>query len=191
MLPHVIDVEEAMAPDAPLLHDDLFTAGVEPKPTKPSNIAKRVHFAKGDIDGRLREADVIVERRYTTAAGAPGLYRAACLRRARSAPTASARSAAPARASSWSAPTAPSCWASTSSNIRATPAEIGGGFGGKTLVYLEPVALALSKKSGRPVKMVMTREEVFRATGPTSGAVDRGQDRRQEGRHHRRRRSTC
>ena len=57
------------------------------------------------------------------------------------------------------------------SNIRCTPAEIGGGFGGKTLVYLEPLALALSKKSGRPVKMQMTREEVFRASGPTSGAT--------------------
>ena len=56
-------------------------------------------------------------------------------------------------------------------NIRAIPAEIGGGFGGKTLVYLEPVALALSQKSGRPVKMVMSREEVFRATGPTAGGV--------------------
>src|SRR4029077_19365808 len=50
-------------------------------------------------------------------------------------------------------------------------AEIGGGFGGKTIVYLEPLAYMLSKKSGRPVKMVMSREEVFRATGPTSGAV--------------------
>jgi CO/xanthine dehydrogenase Mo-binding subunit len=57
------------------------------------------------------------------------------------------------------------------SDIRVTPAEIGGGFGGKTTVYLEPVALALSRKSGAPVKMVMSRDEVFRATGPTSGAV--------------------
>ncbi len=57
------------------------------------------------------------------------------------------------------------------SDIRVTPAEIGGGFGGKTTVYLEPVALALSKQAGAPVKMVMTRDEVFRATGPTSGAV--------------------
>src|SRR5258708_30385154 len=56
-------------------------------------------------------------------------------------------------------------------NIRVMPAEIGGGFGGKTLVYLEPVALVLSRKTGRPVKIVMTREEVFRATGPTSGGV--------------------
>src|SRR5207244_8680488 len=53
-------------------------------------------------------------------------------------------------------------------NIRAIPAEIGGGFGGKTIIYLEPLAYMLSKKSGRPVKMVMSREEVFRATGPTS-----------------------
>jgi len=57
------------------------------------------------------------------------------------------------------------------SDIRVTPAEIGGGFGGKTVVYLEPLALALSRQSGAPVKMVMSREEVFRATGPTSGAV--------------------
>src|SRR4029078_6916121 len=45
-----------------------------------------------------------------------------------------------------------------------------GGFGGKTIVYLEPLATILSKKSGRPVKMVMTREEVVRSTGPTSGS---------------------
>src|SRR5580658_7672874 len=56
-------------------------------------------------------------------------------------------------------------------DIRATPAEIGGGFGGKTLVYLEPVALALSKKTGKPVKLVMSREDVFRGTGPAAGGT--------------------
>ena len=76
-------------------------------------------------------------------------------------------------------------------NIRAIPAEIGGGFGGKTLVYLEPVALALSKKAGRPVKIVMSREEVFRATGPAAGGVYRGQARRQEGRHGSSRPNSC
>src|SRR6201999_4003786 len=49
--------------------------------------------------------------------------------------------------------------------------EIGGGFGGKPLVYLEPLAVALSKKSGKTVKMQMTREDVFRGSGPTSGAA--------------------
>ena len=51
VLPHVIDVVEAMRPDAPLLHDDLYTAGVEPKPEKPSNIAKRVETIEGMARG--------------------------------------------------------------------------------------------------------------------------------------------
>ena len=55
-------------------------------------------------------------------------------------------------------------------HVKVNPAEIGGGFGGKTIVYLEPLAVTLSRKSGRPVRMRMTREEVFRGSGPTSGA---------------------
>src|SRR5205085_8600053 len=65
-LPHVIDVEDAMKPDAPVLHDDLFTQGVDPKPAKPSNVAKRITFAKGDIAAGWKEAEVTIERRYTT-----------------------------------------------------------------------------------------------------------------------------
>src|SRR4030095_14183223 len=59
-LPHVIDVVEAMRPDAPVLHDDLFTVGVEPKPDKPSNIAKRVEITLGDVEAGFAKADVIV-----------------------------------------------------------------------------------------------------------------------------------
>jgi len=55
-------------------------------------------------------------------------------------------------------------------DIRVYPAEIGGGFGGKTVTYLEPVATLLSKKSGSPVRLMMNREEVFKASGPTSGS---------------------
>ncbi len=54
------------------------------------------------------------------------------------------------------------------SKLRVTSSEIGGGFGGKTHVWAEPIALALSRKANRPVKLVMTRDEVFRASGPTS-----------------------
>src|SRR5207249_1694928 len=67
VLPHVIDVVEAMRPGAPLLHDDLFTVGVEPKPDKPSNVAKRVEIAIGDIEAGFKLADVIVERDFKTA----------------------------------------------------------------------------------------------------------------------------
>jgi CO/xanthine dehydrogenase Mo-binding subunit len=169
-LPYVIDCEEAMAPDAPILHQDMFTQGVEPAPTKASNIAKRVGFKKGDCDAGFVEAEVIIERRYT----AQPVHQAyiephACV-------------------VSVNADGQATIWASSQgqfmiraycakllgldiANIRVMPEEIGGGFGGKTVVYLEPVALALSKKCGRPVKIVMSREEVFRGTGPTSGGV--------------------
>src|SRR5689334_7021391 len=43
VLPHVIDVDEAMKPDAPLLFEDMITRGVEPAP-KPSNVSKRVEY---------------------------------------------------------------------------------------------------------------------------------------------------
>jgi CO/xanthine dehydrogenase Mo-binding subunit len=170
VLPHVIDVEEAMADGAPLLHDDLFTAGADPKSEKPSNIAKQVTFSKGDAAAGFRQADVVVERRYTTKP----------VHQAYIEPHACVVSTMP--------DGQVQIWASSQgqfmiraycaklldidmANIRGTPAEIGGGFGGKTLIYLEPVALVLSRNTGRPVKIVMTREEVFRATGPTSGGV--------------------
>ncbi len=166
----MIDVEEAMKPDAPILHDDLFTANVEPKPTKPSNISKRVYFAKGDIEAGFRDADVIVEGRYTTAPVHQAYIEPhACLVAVAADGQAQVYSSSQgqfmvraycAKLLGWDI-----------SNIRAVPLEIGGGFGGKTLVYLEPLALALAQKSGRPVKMQMTREEVFRASGPTSGSV--------------------
>ncbi len=169
-LPYVMDVEAAMAPDAPVLHDDVFTSGVEPRPTKPSNVTKIVKFTKGDIEAGFNEADVIIERRYTTKPVHQGYIE----------PHACLVSVAPdGQTTIWSssqgqfmvrAYTARICGADIA-NIRAMPAEIGGGFGGKTIIYLEPLAYMLSKKSGRPVKMVMNREEVFRATGPTSGAV--------------------
>ncbi|HXC29325.1 MAG TPA: xanthine dehydrogenase family protein molybdopterin-binding subunit [Stellaceae bacterium] len=170
VLPYVIDVEDAMAQGAPILHEDMFTQGVDPKPEMPSNIAKKVGFKKGNSEEGFRLADVIIERRYTTQP----------VHQAYIEPHACVVSAA--------ADGNVAIWASSQgqfmiraytskligvdmAKIRVTPAEIGGGFGGKTVIYLEPVAAALSKKSGRPVKMVMSREEVFRSTGPTSGGV--------------------
>src|SRR5580700_4250242 len=66
VLPYVIDVEDAMAQGAPILHEDMFTQGVEPKPEAPSNIAKKVGFKKGNSEEGFRLADVVIERRYTT-----------------------------------------------------------------------------------------------------------------------------
>ena len=169
VLPHVVDVMDAMKPDAPLLHEDMITAGVEPAPKKPSNVAKRVEFSRGDLESGFAAADVIVEREFTTKPVHQAYIEPhACL----------ANVASDGKAELWCTTQGhfiarghcAKLLGMDISKLRVTASEIGGGFGGKTVVYLEPVALALSRKSGQPVKMVMTREEVFRASGPTSGA---------------------
>jgi CO/xanthine dehydrogenase Mo-binding subunit len=169
VLPHVIDVVEAMRPGAPILHEDMITAGVEPAPKTPSNVAKRVEVGHGDLDTGYRRADVVVERTFTTQPVHQGYIEPhACV----------ASVSEDGQADVWC--TTQGHWMVRAqcarllgwetSRIRVTASEIGGGFGAKTVVYLEPVALALARKARRPVKMVMTREEVFRASGPTSGA---------------------
>src|ERR1700746_911359 len=49
-LPHGIDVEEATHPEAPLLLEDITPRGMEPAPTRPSNISKRIEFKIGDTN---------------------------------------------------------------------------------------------------------------------------------------------
>jgi CO/xanthine dehydrogenase Mo-binding subunit len=169
VLPHVIDVEDAMKDDAPVLHKDMFTQGVNPTPTKASNIAKVVTFAKGDIEAGFKDADVIVEGTYTTQPVHQAYIEPhACLATYNPDGQISIHSSSQGHfmVRAYTA----KLLGIDMANIRCNPAEIGGGFGGKTLVYLEPVAVALSRKSGRSVKMQMSREEVFRGSGPTSGA---------------------
>jgi CO/xanthine dehydrogenase Mo-binding subunit len=170
VLPHVMDIEAAMAEGAPLLHDDIFTAGIEPKPTKPSNISKVVRFAKGDIEEGFREADIVIERRYTTQPVHQGYIEPhACL--VSVGPDGQCTIFSSSQGQFMVRAYTSRIVGAEIADIRAIPAEIGGGFGGKTIVYLEPLAYMLSKKSGRAVKMVMSREEVFRATGPAPGAI--------------------
>jgi CO/xanthine dehydrogenase Mo-binding subunit len=170
VLPHVIDVEEAMADGAPILHDDMITTGVNPPPTKASNIAKVVTFKKGDAEAAYAEADVIVEGRYTTQPVHQAYIEPhACL--ATYSPDGQIQIHSSSQGHFMVRAYTAKLLGLNLSDIRVNPAEIGGGFGGKTLVYLEPVAVALSRKSGRTVKMQMTREEVFRGSGPTSGAA--------------------
>ncbi|TIX37287.1 MAG: xanthine dehydrogenase family protein molybdopterin-binding subunit, partial [Mesorhizobium sp.] len=167
VLPHVTDVDEAMKHTAPLINDTIFTEGLEEKPVKPSNVTKRSQFGHGDVHQGFGHADFIVERSFKTEQTHQGYIEPhACVASVSSDGTAD-------------------LWVCTqghfvyrqhcaqllgmeASKLRVTSSEIGGGFGGKTHVWAEPVALALSRKAGRPVKLVMTRDEVFRASGPTS-----------------------
>jgi CO/xanthine dehydrogenase Mo-binding subunit len=169
VLPHAIDVDEAMKEDAPLLFEDMITRGVEPAPTKPSNVSKKLEFKIGDLDAGFAQADVIVEEEFKTAAVHQGYIEphACCVRVDPDGQTeiwSSSQGHFVVRALTAKLLNKPV------GDIRCAPAEIGGGFGGKTVVYLEPVAALLSQKSGRPVKITMTRDEVFKATGPTSGS---------------------
>jgi CO/xanthine dehydrogenase Mo-binding subunit len=168
VLPHVIDVDEAMKPDAPLLFEDMMTRGVE-NPKAPSNIAKRNEFNLGDIKAGFAAADEIAEMSFKTAAVHQAYIEPqGCV----------ARFDADGQCELWSASQGHFVVRAYTAqllnmkvgDLRVYPAEIGGAFGGKTVVYVEPVAVVLARKSGHPVKVVMSREDVFRATGPTSGS---------------------
>ncbi len=169
VLPHCIDVEDAMKPDAPLLFEDMITRGVEPAPSKPSNISKRLEFSTGDIAAGFASADEVVEMSFKTAAVHQGYIEPhSCL----------ARYGADGQCELWSASQGHFVVRAYTAklvgmeigNLLVHPAEIGGGFGGKTVVYVEPMAVLLSRKTGHPVKIMMSREDVFKSTGPTSGS---------------------
>jgi CO/xanthine dehydrogenase Mo-binding subunit len=163
VLPWVIDVDDAKKDGAPTLFDHIKFDG------KPSNIAGTLEHKLGDIEAGFKAAEVTVERSFKTKPVHQGYIEPhACLVSVNK----------DGQATIWSSSQGHfmvrdmtgQLTGTKLSDIRAVPAEIGGGFGGKTIVYLEPLALVLARKSGRPVKMVMSREEVFRATGPTSGS---------------------
>ena len=164
VLPHVIDVDEAMASDAPILHDWVSTDGID----GPTNISNIMTVKTGDVEKGFAEADLIVERDFKSEAVHQGYIE----------PQACVVSYKPdAQSVIWSSSQGQFMVRSMTAiiaglatgDIKAIPAEIGGGFGGKTIIYLEPVAMILSKKCGRPVKLQNSREEVFQSTGPAAG----------------------
>ena len=123
----------------------------------------------GDVEAGFKQADVVIEKEFKTAAVHQAYIEPhACV--------AKIRGRRPVRNLVLQPGPFPDARADRADHrrqlgdLRVTPAEIGGGFGGKTVTYLEPVAAMLSKKSGLPVRLQMTREDVFRASGPTSGA---------------------
>ena len=179
VLAPVLNAVDAMKEGAPILHERLYTAEnpfVRPgglrddsDPEGGSNVASHFVFELGDLEKGFAEADVVVERGFRTKAVHQGYIE-------------------PHSATAmWNRDGHVTIWCSSQgqfamrdqsalildismSQIKVIPLEIGGGFGGKTLVYLEPVAALLSKMTGRPVKVSMSRQEVFEGTGPTSGS---------------------
>jgi CO/xanthine dehydrogenase Mo-binding subunit len=172
VLPAVTEVCAAMKEGAPLLHDDLFTESLGKPATKPSNVAKHFQFKLGDPDKGFASAAVVIEHEFHTATVHQGYiepHAATALFNADGQVTiwCSTQGAFTARDQVAEVLELPV------SRIKVIPTEIGGGFGGKIRIYLEPVAALLSRKAGRPVKVVMNRAEVFEGTGPTPGSFIR------------------
>ena len=142
-------------------------------PNQPlSNIAAQQKMARGDLEAGFAAAEVIVEGEYQVPTAHQGYIEphactATITENGKATVWCSTQGQFDVRSSTAAVLDMPV------SDVRVIPSEIGGGFGGKTVVYLEPVAVRLSAITGRPVKMVMSREEVFRATGPTSASLCR------------------
>ena len=175
----VLDADSAMKEGAPLVHERLLS--LDSPALRPggyssgavgdnSNIANHFEFKLGDPEQGFKQADLIVEREYHTKPVHQGYIEPH---------SATAQ---------WNTNDTVTIWASSQghfalrdhtakiigisvSQVKVIPMEIGGGFGGKGQggCYLEPVVAILSRKTGRPVKIAMSRTEVFIGTGPTSG----------------------
>ncbi len=173
VLPPVLDVLQAMQADAPILLRDLRTDELGEKGSALTNVAAHHQTKKGDVERGFQEAAVTVEREFHTATVHQGYIE-------------------PQNATAlYNQDGRITIWCSTQGSfgvrdqlkdildvpvaqIKVVPMEIGGGFGGKNNVYLEPLAALLSKKSGhKPVRLTMNHADVLSATGPTSGSVIR------------------
>ena len=166
VLPAAVDVLTAMKDDAPILHENLKSMELGQQTDKVSNIVNHFQHKLGEPASGFAQADVIIEREFDTATVHQGYIE-------------------PHNATAmWNEEGHLSIWTSTQgafvvqrqvaevlgisvSQVSVTPCEIGGGFGGKISVYLEPVAAILSREAGRPVKIIMSRIEEFEGTGPT------------------------
>ena len=185
VLPAALTVQDAMKEDAPLLLNNLTTRyreqrmGMGEDTGVRSNVADHIQFKRGDLEQGFAEADIIVEKEFTTKTVHQGYIE----------PQSST--------GLWSSDGRITIWTATQgsfmirastaailgvpeSTVRIIPTEIGGGFGGKQTPYLDPIVALLSRKTGRPVKIAMTRREVFEGTGPGSGTHHAMQDRRHQ-----------
>ena len=168
----VIALRAAMADGAPLLDEARTTKSLGEDTGKKSNIASHIQLVVGDVEKGFAEADVTVEREFNTAMVHQGYIE-------------------PHNTTVfWKRDGTITVWVSTQgpfqiraqlahvlqlpiSKIKVIPCEIGGGFGGKFPIYMEPAAAVMSHKTGHPVKMTMNRTEEFEGSGPAPGTSSR------------------
>ena len=163
-LPAVIDPLEAVSPDAPMVHPDLtslegsnFALG--------GNINVLVENDRGDVEAAFRQADHVYEDTFRSQSINQGFLE----------PMACVTNLEPSgRLTVWASTQGPyqlraqlaSVLDIPLSRIKVIPMELGGGFGAKLRLNQEAFPALLAMKTGRPVKLVNTREEVFTLNGP-------------------------
>ncbi len=168
VLEPVMTAADVRAGKGPVILEEIQTMTEGQAGGEPSNVAEHRIYEEGDVAAGFAAADHIFENAYETATVHQGYietHNATAL---------------------WHEDGQLDVWCSSQgafairneleallqlpvSKIKVVPMEIGGGFGGKTTSYLEVPAAVLSRRTGRPVKMAMDRDEVIRATGPTPG----------------------
>ncbi len=168
ILEPVKNVDESIDKNAPILLEDLEADHLG-KIVTNTNIAKHFRHELGNADNDFKNSDYVLEKEFNLQMVHQGYIE-------------------PHNATAhWDENNHLSLWSSTQgmfavrdltagfldlpiSKVTSNYVEIGGGFGGKTKVYLPPLAAILSKKSGhRPVKMIMDRTSVFQGSGPAPG----------------------
>ena len=175
VLEPVLSLTEAMRDGATVIHEDMTTFFKHERFARGDdtgvrgNIASHIQHRLGDVEQGFNEADVIVEREFFTETVHQGYIE----------PHAATATWTPEGRLTVYTCTQGSFAIRTStaaicgvpeSMVKVVPTEIGGGFGAKITTYLEPLAAILSRKSGRPVQMVMSRKDVFEGTGPASAS---------------------
>jgi xanthine dehydrogenase molybdenum-binding subunit len=173
-LPVVLDALEAMKPETPPIHSNKGAPEAprgRPGGAGPAgNIPLRMEFSRGDIEVGFKEADVVLENTYRTQKVHHGY--------------AETRSAVADIDSNGNL----TIWSDNSSifntremvagflkmplnRIRVVPVEVGGTFGGKGRQPLSPLCAILAQKTGRPVKIAMTRAEDMQANYPPPSTI--------------------
>ena len=170
-LPAVLDIASAMAPDAPVLHDHVFTKGIEPRPRPPGNVCSRTVIERGDAQAALKAARATARLSVQVDTAHQGYLEPQAV-----VAQVDANGFATVWASTQGQFTAELMIAAMlglpASKLKVVPMEIGGGFGGKIAIHGEAAAVRLSQKCRRPVKLVLSREEVLQGgSGPPAAAL--------------------
>src|SRR5918995_3832743 len=165
-LPAVLDVHEALKSGSVLVHDSIklpssgFADLAEIKPVEGTNICTHFKLNRGDIAKGFTEADQVFEDTFTLPATQHSFLEThACI----------ASIEPGGRITVWATTQNPFVVRTQLANIFKMPVSkvrvivpyLGGGYGGKVSPKVEPITVALAQKASRPVRVVLSREEVF------------------------------